>query len=73
MIEDPHYPNIVLSFSYRGYQIELDRGDWQGQEIYTAWVNHDQGCAVAVPWALTRKIALRQAKNWIDRRLDSVS
>lgn len=69
MIEDPDYPNIILSFPYRGYSIELDRNMEQGQEIYTVWVTYSQGFAVAVPCALTRKEAIRKAKRWIDERL----
>lgn len=63
------YLNIVLSFYYRGFCVELDCKEEQGQEIYSVWVNHQKGCVVAVPCALTRKEAIRRAKQWIDHRL----
>ena len=69
MIE-PHYPQIILSFAYRGYQIELDRDRADGQCIYAVWVNHDRGCAVAVPSAKSSTDAIRKAKQWIDNRLN---
>jgi hypothetical protein len=40
-MKDPDYPNIILSFNYRGFKIEIDRDEWQGQNIYAAWVNYD--------------------------------
>ena len=67
MIE-PHYPQIILSFPYRGCTIEIDRDELDGQSIYAAWVSHDKGCAVAVPSAITPKDAIKKAKRWIDRR-----
>ncbi|MEO0836004.1 MAG: hypothetical protein AAFY16_08455 [Cyanobacteria bacterium J06642_3] len=32
-------------------------------------VNHDRGCAVAVPSAINTTDAIRQAKQWIDTKL----
>ncbi|PSB12227.1 hypothetical protein C7B62_03020 [Pleurocapsa sp. CCALA 161] len=65
----PHYPQIVLSFAYRNYTVEIDRDELdEGYCVYAAWVNHDQGCAVAVPCAMTTIDAVRQAKQWIDQR-----
>ena len=68
MIE-PHYPHIILSFTYRGCIIEIDRDEFNGQLIYAAWVNYDRGFAVAVPSAITQKDAIKRAKQWIDKRL----
>ncbi len=65
---EPHYPHIILSFAYRGCKIEIDRDEENGQCIYAAWVNHDRGCAVAVPKAVTTKDAIRKAKKWIDKK-----
>lgn len=65
---DPHYPHIILSFSYRGFFVEIEQDWFKGQEIYAVWVNSQQGCAVAVPCALTRSEAVRKAKQWIDQR-----
>lgn len=67
MIE-PHYPRIILSFAYRGCKVEIDRDEFNGHFIYAAWVNHEAGCAVAVHSAIAQKEAIRQAKQWIDRR-----
>ncbi|MEM8675137.1 MAG: hypothetical protein AAGF83_14880 [Cyanobacteria bacterium P01_G01_bin.67] len=67
----PNYPQIILSFAYRGCKVEIDRDELDGYCIYAAWVNHDEGCAVAVPSAMTTKDAIRQAKHWIDRKYQS--
>ena len=68
----PNYPQIILSFVYRGCKVEIDRDESDGNCIYAAWVNHDRGCAVAVPHAATTIDAIRQAKQWIDRRCQSI-
>lgn len=68
MIE-PHYPQIILSFTYRDCKIEIDRDELDGHGIYSAWVNHKQGCAVAVPRATTSMDAIKRAKQWIDINL----
>jgi hypothetical protein len=69
----PHYPQIILSFAYRNCKVDIDRDELDGGHcIYAAWVTHDQGCAVAVPLAMTTKDAIRHAKQWIDRRFGSV-
>jgi hypothetical protein len=72
MMIEPHYPKIILSFAYRGYKIEIDRDESDGQCTYAAWVNHAQGCAVAVPSAISSMDAIRRAKQWIDKRLRSI-
>ena len=71
MIE-PHYPQIILSFVYRGCKIQIDRDELDGHCIYAAWVNHEGGCAVAVPSAMTPMDAIKRAKQWIDQRFTSV-
>ncbi|WP_319421143.1 hypothetical protein [Pleurocapsa sp. FMAR1] len=68
----PNYPQIILSFAYRGCKVEIDRDESDGHCIYAAWVNHEQGCAVAVPFALTSIDAIRKAKLWIDQRCSSI-
>ena len=70
IIADPDYLKIIFSFSYRGYIVELDRRQENGQEVYTVWVSYSLGSAVAVPCASTSKEAIRKAKRWIDHRLD---
>ena len=64
----PNYPQIVLSFVYRGCKVQIDRDEVDGFCNYAAWVNHDAGCAVAVPRAITTIDAIRRAKQWIDRK-----
>lgn len=66
---NPDYPHIILSFSYRGFIIQVDQSDFEGQPIYAAWVDYDMGYAMAEPCALSRKKAIRNAKRWVDRRL----
>ena len=65
----PSYPQIILSFAYRGCKVEIDRDELDGYCTYAAWVNHDQGCAVAVPSAMTTIDAVRRAKQWIDVKM----
>ncbi len=66
---DPHYPHIILSFIYHGFVVEIEQDQFKNQAIYAVWVNSEQGCAVAVPYASTRTEAIRKAKGWIHRRL----
>lgn len=71
MILDPHYPQIIVSFPYRGLIIEVEQGFSEGQTIYAAWVDYATGSAVAVPKAWTREDAIRRAKRWVDRKFTS--
>ncbi|MEM1368572.1 MAG: hypothetical protein AAGG02_11255 [Cyanobacteria bacterium P01_H01_bin.15] len=63
------YPEIVMAFQYRGWQIELDRTEDLGVEVFSVWANNERGSAVAVPFAMTRKDAIKKAKRWVDGRL----
>ncbi|MBE7382860.1 MAG: hypothetical protein F6J95_015775 [Leptolyngbya sp. SIO1E4] len=65
---DPHYPDVVLAFSYRGLSIEIEQSSAEGQLVYAAWVNYALGSAVAVPKAWTQEDAVRRAKRWVDRK-----
>jgi len=67
-MSDPDYPNVVLAFFYRDFKIQIARERMQGQEFYTAWADYSLGSAVAVPYAMTTKLAIRNAKRWVDRR-----
>jgi hypothetical protein len=69
LIDQPDYPHIVLSFTYRGWIMELDQSELDGQTIYAVWATHEQGSAVAVPYAPSRTVAIQRAKQWVDRRL----
>lgn len=69
MIE-PHYPKIILSFTYRECKIEIERDNFNQQDIFAAWVNYDRGCAIAVPYANSPTEAIRKSKQWIDERVD---
>ena len=69
MMIDVDYPTIVLSFTYRNFKLQLDQTDWQGNQVYSVWAHHAEGCAVAVPCAATRTEAVHRAKHWVDQRL----
>lgn len=66
---NPDYPNVVLSFNYRGFTIQIDQSQSYGQAVYAAWAKHDQGCAMATPFALSRAEAVKKAKRWVDQRV----
>ena len=68
MIE-PHYPKIIMSFTYRQCKIEIERDNFNKQDIYAAWVNHEGGSAIAVPFAFSPTEAVKKSKQWIDERL----
>jgi hypothetical protein len=73
MIIDPHYPKVILTFTYQGHRIEIERDtDEFDGETYAAWVNHAKGCAIAVPLAMTRMDAVRKAKQWVDKKLGAI-
>ena len=69
MTSDPDYPKVILAFDYRGFKIEIARDEFADNDIYTAWVNHQYGCAMAVPCALTTRLAIKKAKRWVDTRV----
>ncbi len=69
---DPDYPNVILAFMYRDFEIKISHDQWQGQDIYTAWADYSLGSAVAVPCAVTTKLAIRNAKRWVDQRIQGV-
>lgn len=73
MIGDPDYSKIILSFGYRGFKIEIARDRFSDRNIYLAWANYESGSAIAVPYAATTKLAIKQAKKWVDRRLEDSS
>ncbi|HEY9764373.1 MAG TPA: hypothetical protein V6D07_17735 [Trichocoleus sp.] len=66
MIETPDYPHIVMTFTYRGFKVEIDQSEDNGQVVYAAWANHDWGCAIAVPCAYSRNEVVWKAKQWCD-------
>ena len=69
---DPDYPKVILAFMYRDFEIKISRDEWQGQYIYAAWADYSLGSAIAVPCAITTQLAIRNAKRWVDRRIDSI-
>jgi len=69
----PDFPHIIWSFTYRGWRLEVDQSKADGQILYAVWANHDAGCAVAVPCALTREEAVKQAKHYVDSRMKNPS
>ncbi len=64
----PDYPRIILSFTYRGWKLEIDQSEIEGKVMYAVWANDAKSSVVAVPYAPTRAIAIRRAKQWADRR-----
>ncbi len=68
-MSQPDYPNITFSFDYRGWKIELDQSEEDGQIAYTAWANDAKSSVVAVPYAASQKLAIQKAKRWVDSRL----
>ncbi|NEQ98163.1 MAG: hypothetical protein F6K30_15835 [Cyanothece sp. SIO2G6] len=70
MVADPHYLDVILSFIYRGYRVQIAQDTFDGYPIFAAWIDHQWGSAIAVPCELTRTIAVRKAKRWVDQRLD---
>ncbi|MGB7085038.1 MAG: hypothetical protein WBD47_05760 [Phormidesmis sp.] len=59
----------MLSFEYRGWKIELDQSEEDGQVAYSAWDNDAESSVVAVPYAASQKLAIQQAKQWVNYRL----
>ena len=68
---DPHFPNIVMSFDYRGFTLDLEQGEDDGIPVFSVWANHDFGYAVAVPGVVSRSEAIYKAKQWVNRRLQA--
>ena len=69
IFSDPDFPHVIWSFAYRGWQLEVDQSEDDGQILYAVWANHTTGCAVAVPAALTREEAIKRAKKYVDSRM----
>lgn len=72
-LSNPDHPNIVLSFAYHQFDMQIDESEHNGQRIYAVWANHADGCAVAVPCALTRSEAIQRAKRWVEKRRADLS
>lgn len=69
LLDPPDYPQTVLSFTYRGFRLDLTLGQEENYPIYSVWANHAYGFAVAVPGVVSRREAICRAKQWVDRRL----
>ncbi len=65
---EPNYPQVVLSFEYQGWILEIDQGRFNDQETYAVWANHAMGCSMAVPYAASRSEAIARAKTWVNRQ-----
>lgn len=64
-ILDPDSLHVVLRFVYRNCKVEIDQRE-EGT-TFVAWVHHEWGCAIAAQ-APSKAIAIRQAKDWVDRK-----
>lgn len=71
IILDPHYPKKILSFNYRGFDIEISIDEEEEEITYASWVGYDYGWAMATPAVSSRSEAIRQAKQWVETRLKS--
>ncbi|NJN21936.1 MAG: hypothetical protein HC812_13060 [Leptolyngbya sp. RL_3_1] len=71
MILNPDYPHIVRSFTYRGWRLEVDQSEEEGQVLYAVWANYEAGCAIAVPCAFTQAEAIKRAKRYVDARMNT--
>ncbi|MEM6255298.1 MAG: hypothetical protein AAF821_20485 [Cyanobacteria bacterium P01_D01_bin.156] len=68
-IADPDHIDTVFAFPYCGVRIQVTRSTYLGTTIYTAWVDHSTGSAVAVPKAYSRREAVKHAKKWVLKTL----
>jgi hypothetical protein len=73
MILNPDFPHIIWSFTYRGWRLEVDQSATDGQVLYAVWANHEAGCAIAVPCAVTQAEAIKRAKKYVDARITTPS
>lgn len=67
-ILEPDSLHVVLRFVYRDCKVDIDQRE--NGTAYVAWVHHEFGCAIATHCATSKAIAIRQAKDWIDRKRD---
>ncbi len=72
LFSDPDYPHVVMSFRYRGFQLDLDQSEEQGGTLFSVWATHSHGYAVAVPGVYSRREAIYNAKRWVDQRLKTL-
>ena len=69
MSPNPDFPDRVLSFGYRSWQLEVTQSVVADQVVYSVWASYDTGCAIAVPRANTREQAIRWGKRYVDKRI----
>ena len=69
-MSQPNYPHIILTFFHRGYRVEIDQDTFNGQNIYSVWVTHNFGSAVAVPCCYSKAEAIRKGKKWIEQKIN---
>lgn len=67
MILEPDYPHIVFAFPYRGVIVEIAHSSDDGRSLYSAWIKHPTGFAIAVPKSYSRKDAIHRACEWVDQ------
>ncbi|MGF1568893.1 MAG: hypothetical protein ACFCVD_12625 [Nodosilinea sp.] len=66
---DPDYPQVVMSFTYRGFRLDLDQSEDHELPVFSVWASYATGYGVAVPAAVSRTEAICRAKQWVDRKL----
>ena len=66
-VADPDAINVAMSFLYHGLRVQITASQDKGYTVYSAWVDHATGSAVAVPAAYSRNEAIARAKTWVRR------
>ncbi|MFM7220613.1 MAG: hypothetical protein ACKO21_10460 [Nodosilinea sp.] len=67
---EPDYPHVIGAFTYRGFQLAIEKSEDNGLTVFSVWADHDLGTAIAVPGALSRREAIYKARRWVDQRLN---
>ncbi len=67
---EPDYPHVIGAFTYRGFQLAIEKSEDNGLTVFSVWADHDRGTAIAVPGALSRREAIYKARRWVDQRLN---
>ena len=72
-LSNPDHPNIVISFDYGQFHLQVDESQHNGQTVYAVWATHLYGYSMVVPYAGSRAEAIRKAKRWVEQHTHSNS
>jgi hypothetical protein len=70
VFSEPDYPHVMMTFTYRGFQLAIERSEENGLTVFSVWADHDWGTAIAVPCVFNRREAIYKARQWVDQRLN---